>query len=281
MNSLTRLTQHAAILALAASALLPSMASAQQAPQAGSAPGKWQFGAELYAYVPKISTTGSFPTGSAAATVNLLATSIIDEVNGGFMGSFSAHNGRWGVFTDYMYLNVGGARSQARDASIGGVGLPASASAEVGTELKGSVWTLAGQYRVANDPAWTVDLLAGARLLDVTQKTDWTLAGNLGPIVIPSRSGSAEISGKVWDGIIGVRGRYAFGADRKWSVPYYLDVGTGQSERTWQAAVGLGYEFGWGQVIAMWRYLDYGFKSDKRVQDINFNGPMIGAAFRW
>jgi hypothetical protein len=266
MNSRTRLKQHAAILALATTALLPSLASAQQAPQEGSAPDKWQFGAEIYAYIPKISTTGSFPTGSAATTVNLLATSIIDEVNGGFMGSFSAHNGRWGVFTDYMYLNVGGARSQARDASIGGVGLPASASAEVGTELKGSAWTLAGQYRVTNDPAWTVDLLAGARMLDVTQKTDWTLAGNLGSIVVPSRSGSAEISGKVWDGIIGVRGRYAFGADRKWSVPFYLDAGTGQSDRTLQALVGVAYAFSWGEINASWRYLDYHFTSGKPLQ---------------
>ena len=31
----------------------------------------------------------------------------------------------------------------------------------------------------------------------------------------------------------------------------------------------------------MWRYLGYDFKSDKHVQDINFNGAMIGAAFRW
>ena len=31
----------------------------------------------------------------------------------------------------------------------------------------------------------------------------------------------------------------------------------------------------------MWRYLDYNFKSDKKLQDINFNGPMLGATFTW
>jgi hypothetical protein len=31
----------------------------------------------------------------------------------------------------------------------------------------------------------------------------------------------------------------------------------------------------------MWRYVDYNFKSDKALQDMNFNGPMFGATFRW
>ncbi len=96
-----------------------------------------------------------------------------------------------------------------------------------------------------------------------------------------SRSGSKEIDESVWDGIVGVKGRYAFGENRKWFMPFYLDVGTGQSDLTWQGAAGLGYAFNWGEVLAMWRYLDYNFKSGKAVEDMNFNGPMLGVAFRW
>jgi hypothetical protein len=33
--------------------------------------------------------------------------------------------------------------------------------------------------------------------------------------------------------------------------------------------------------MAVWRYLDYDFGSDKKVESINFNGPAIGVAFRW
>jgi len=33
----------------------------------------------------------------------------------------------------------------------------------------------------------------------------------------------------------------AFGESRKWFVPYYLDVGTGESDLTWQAMGGIGY----------------------------------------
>jgi hypothetical protein len=40
-------------------------------------------------------------------------------------------------------------------------------------------------------------------------------------------------------------------------VPYYLDVGTGESDFTWQAMTGLGYSWKSVDVNAAWRYLDY------------------------
>ena len=85
----------------------------------------------------------------------------------------------------------------------------------------------------------------------------------------------------MWDGIVGLKGTYTFGDNRQWVVPLYVDVGTGQSDLTWQGAIGLGYNFSWGGLLAMWRYLDYNFKSGSAVQDMNFNGPMAGVQFRW
>ncbi len=41
---------------------------------------------------------------------------------------------------------------------------------------------------------------------------------------------------------------YIFGAGHAWSVPYYLDVGTGDSDLTWQGLLGLAYSFGWGDL---------------------------------
>jgi len=60
-----------------------------------------------------------------------------------------------------------------------------------------------------------------------------------------------------------------------------VDVGTGESDLTRQGVGGLGYSFHWGDVLATWRYLDYKFKSGKKVADLSFNGPMIGVGFRW
>jgi hypothetical protein len=98
--------------------------------------------------------------------------------------------------------------------------------------------------------------------------------------VPPGLTGNASVSETNWDGIIGARGRYTFGADKKWAIPFYADIGTGDSDRTYQLGTGITYSYHWGEIGAGWRYLDYKFKSTK-VQDMNFSGPQIGVAWRW
>ena len=266
------------VLCFAAGAVLPTSAAAQS-PQPGWESGKWQFSALIYLYLPTIGGKMAFPADGS--NINVDADTLIENLKFAFMGTFDAHNGRWGMFTDVLYLNVGGNKSQTRDFSIGNIGLPANTTADLNLDLKGTIWTLAGEYRVVSDPALKMDVLAGARMFDIKPTLGWSITGDLGPIGAPSRSGSREISGSVWDGIVGVKGRYAFGENREWFVPFYLDVGTGQSDLTWQGAAGIGYAFRWGDVLAMWRYLDYNFKSGKNLEDMNFNGPMFGVAFHW
>lgn len=269
-----------AALALMAGAVLPATAMAQSTPNNWDA-GKWKVGATVYAYLPSIGGQMKFPVDAGGSSLNVDADQIIDSLKFTFMGTLDVHNGRWGFFTDVVYMDVGGNKSNTRDFSIGNIGLPAGTTADLELDLKGLVWTLAGEYRVAADPAWTVDVVAGARMLDVKPTLNWAIQGNLGPITGPGRSGTREIDETVWDGIVGVKGRYNFGNDRRWGVPFYADIGTGESDLTWQAAAGVSYAFGWGEVIGMWRYLDYKFKSDKQLQDLNFNGPMIGVTFRF
>jgi hypothetical protein len=269
------------VLCFAAGTLLPASVTAQAAPSGGD-PGKWQFTAIIYGYFPTIDGSLSFPAGPGSGeSLNVDASTILDHLKFTFMGTLDAHNGRWGMFTDVIYIDVGGNKSQTRDFSIGEVGLPASTTADLDFNLKATVWTLAGQYRVVSDPAWTVDLLAGARMLDVKPSLGWSIHGDLGPISAPGRSGSKDISDTVWDGIVGVKARYAFGDDRRWYMPVYLDVGTGDSQLTWQGAIGAGYRYNWGSLLALYRYLDWNAKSGKPIEDLSLSGPMIGVAFQW
>lgn len=267
-----------AVLAASAAAILPDVAVAQSAP--ASASGKWQYSAFVYGYFPDIGGKLSVPVSTGGSNLNVDASTIIDGLKMALMGSFDAHNGRWGFFTDLLYMNVGDDKSRTRDFSLGGV-LPASATADLSLDLKGVVWTLAGEYRVVSDPAGTADVLLGARMFGVKPTLGWSFSGDVGSIGVTGRSGSKEVDDTAWDAIVGVKGSYRFGDKREWFVPYYLDVGTGQSDLTWQAAGGIGYSFDWGDAIAMWRYLDYNFKSGKELQEMNFNGPMVGIAFRW
>jgi hypothetical protein len=265
----------AAVGAAAVAAMLPCVASAQQRPDA------WTFAASIYGYFPSINGTTTFPADSGGTGINISSDKIIDSIKFAFMGSFDMHNGRWGAFTDVMYLDVGGSKSGTRDFSIGNSGIPANTSANLNLDLKGVIWTVAGEYRVVSNPGHTMDVLAGARLLDIKQTLGWEITGDLGPLPPTSRTGNREESENLWDGIVGVKGRLAFGANREWLVPYYLDIGTGQSDLTWQAAGGIGYAFKWGEINLLYRYLDYNMKSGSKIEDVNLRGPMIGATFRW
>jgi hypothetical protein len=278
MDIHARIPHRAAALVLVAGTLLPAIACAQ-APRANPDSGKWQYAFSINGYLPSIAGNTTFPVDSGSS-IDITADKIIENLKFTFMGSLDVNNGRWGAFTDVLYLDVGGSKSQSRDFSIGNLGLPAGTNADLSLDVKGLVWTLAGEYRLANDPGLTMDLLAGARYFDLKQKLGWAISGSLGPIAAPGRTGSVEVRENVWDAIVGVKGRYAFGESARWSVPFYVDVGTGQSDLTWQGSAGIGYAFQWGEVSVLWRYLDYRFKS-RKIEDMNFNGPQIGATFRW
>ncbi len=118
-------------------------------------------------------------------------------------------------------------------------------------------------------------------MLYVKPRLSWTITGDLGPVVLPGQNGIKEVSETLWNGIVGVKGRYAFGNDRKWFVPFYLDVGTGATQLTWQGVAGVGYSYRWGDVTAVWRYLDFNGKSGKPIEDLNMSGPQLGATFRF
>ena len=267
--------QVAALMAVACTTALPLAASAQ------SLEDKWQFNAILYGYFPDIGGSANFPAVGGSGSVNVSASTIITNLKFAFMGTLEGHKGALGFFTDVMYMDVSGSKSQTRDFSIRDHELPAGVTADFGLGLKGTVWTLAGTYRVSNDPSTSVDVLAGARLLDVKLDLSYSLSADVGPFSGPGRAGNSEINKSYWDAIIGAKGRVVFGANREWFVPYYVDVGTGESDLTWQIFGGLGYQFSWGSILGGWRYLDYKFKSDSQVQDLNFNGPMVGVAFSW
>ena len=200
-------------MALCASAALsPVDAAAQGA-------GAWKWQAAIYGYLPDIGGKTTFPQTGAGSDVTLDAATIIDNLKMTFMGSLEAHNGRWGMFTDAIYMDVGNTKSGFRDLSIGGVPLPGGATANASFDLKGWVWTLGGEWRVASGPASTMDVVAGARMLDIEQKLGWEVTGNVGSIPLPGRAGESKASLTNWDAVVGVKGRFAFGDGNRWFVP--------------------------------------------------------------
>jgi len=263
----------AASLLAALAVFAPCSAHAQTADD-------WTFQAAIYGYFPTIGGQATFPPSGGSSSASIDIDTILDNLKSTFMGSFEARKGVWGLYTDLIYLHVGGSKSNTQSVALGGV-VPATATATVDFDLKGSMWTLAGTYRGTNAPELTADALFGLRRLDITPKLRWTFGGNVGPILLADRAGQRESDVENWDAVIGVKGRAMFGADRRWFAPYYLDFGAGESKFTWQGMAGIGYAFGWVDVLAAWRYIKYDMKSGGALQDLDFNGPGIAVVFRW
>lgn len=254
--------------------LMPGASSAQSA-------NDWKFEASVYAYLPDISGRVAFPPPIGGQDVNVDVGTILENLKLAFMGSFEARRGQWGVFTDLVYFDVGNVQDNSKALSLGRIGLPASVNANVSFDLKAFAWSLLGTYSLIAEPDFKLDALAGTRVLDMRPKVNWALTGNVGQISAGDKTGMREVKEQNWDVILGFKGRATFGPDGKWFIPYYLDMGTGESRFTWHAMAGLGYGFGWGDVVASWRYVDYQMKSGSAVEELSFNGPAIAAVFRW
>jgi hypothetical protein len=240
----------------------------------------WKFQAVVYLYLPSFDGETAFPGSDGGSSASVDGSKLLENLHLAFMGSFEADKGPWGLFTDVIYMDFGDSESPTRDFTIGDT-LPAGATATVHYDLNGWLWTLAASWRAASGSGHELNLIGGARLLDIDQTIDWQLSGDIGSVALPDRAGERTSGVSNWDAIVGLKGRATFGKEQRWFVPYYLDVGTGESSLTWQAMAGVGYAFGWGSVICAWRHIDYDMESGKAIESVSFDGPGVALAFRW
>ena len=268
------LASRTAAALLAVGTVFPGVAGAQTQTLTDT----WKFDAILYGYFPQIGGSITFPTGTQS-NISVDPSNYIGNLKFAFMGWFSAQKGAIGMFTDVFYADISGSKSATRDFSIGNIGIPAGVTADANLDVKTTLWTLAGSYRLVSTPDAAFDVLAGARMIDLKQNLSYQFSADVGPFVGPGRQGSSEVTLTHWDAIVGAKGRFNFGDRRQWFVPYYVDVGGGQDKLTWQIFGGLGYQFGSWQIIGVWRYIDYRFKNDNA--SLTLNGPAIGIGYTW
>lgn len=181
------------------------------------------------------------------------------------MVSGEARNGRFGILGDVMYVAI-----KAEAATPGP--LFGSVTVKVSQDITS---TIEGAYRIVDSPSVKVDGLAGVRLFSVG------LELNLSGGILPGRSGSET---NTWvDPVIGVRVIVPFGSG--FFVSGYGDVGgfgISGGDMTWQFAGNVGYNFNdWLTAYAGFRYLNIQHEDGAFVFDVQQEGPIIGATFRF
>ena len=115
-----------------------------------------------------------------------------------------------------------------------------------------NVWTLAGGYSVLHKPEGFLDLFGGVRLLNFSSSVGWNFSGPVGSL-----------------------------AKSNWFMPYYVDIGGATNSWTWQAALGVGYHFAWGDIVLLERNLSYNSSGQLDQPDVRMTGPMLGATFKF
>ena len=182
---------------------------------------------------------------------------ILDNLDMAFMGTLGAQKERWGVHADIIYLDVGSALDDNRFIDD--------------LSLKSWIISPTVSYELINDEQFNLHALAGARYFYMK------------PILKLENGLAKETSGDVWDGIVGLKGSYDF--NEKWFMPFQADIGTGDTDVTWQAFAGIGYKYENFDLIVGYRHLEWDFNDNqpggKVFNDFNVDGPVFGAKFRF
>lgn len=186
---------------------------------------------------------------------------IVDDLEMIFMGNYEGRIGKWSFMGDVVYLDVG---DQA-DTTV-----PAGAAT---ADLDLSSWVLSAGvgYDLVQSKKGRLAIVGGLRYLDLEVESDLTIQGTQ----VSDASGSQDLL----DGTIGLRGYISLG--KSWYLPYYADVGTGDSDVSYQLFAGIGYQFGWGDIRLGYRHLCIEMEDDKVMQDMTISGPVLGIGFRF
>lgn len=254
--------------------------------------GQWHFSLTPYLWLPTINadlrfdvpTSGGGGGGAVNADAEIGPNDYLTNLNMALMLSLQARKGRWAIASDLIYLDLTseGSRLRSVQSSGGGITIPRETDLDTKTDLSGVVWSLAGSYTVASSERGHLDVLGGMRYFGVESRLGWDLSTTItGPDFTFERSGKVKRDVDLYDLIVGLRGRLDIGADGGWYVPYYLDVGTGDSDLTWQAVAGVAYAYSRTDLVFAYRHLSYEQGDDELVQDLSFSGPAVGLTFRF
>jgi len=244
--------------------------------------GSWHYSVTPYLWLPNVNANLShdFPR----LQTDQLKTEIgpndyLENLEFGLLVTGEVRKGRWSAFTDLIYLDFGNQDTKVRDITGPRGRELLDLGVQAQTDLSTTLWTLAGAYTVIQKPEFNMDVLLGFRYLELDTDLKWTFVWDSAlPELDLVRAGKVSENKENWDAIIGVKGQILFG-NTPWFMPYYLDIGTGDSDWTWQALLGIAYRFDWGNVNLSIRSLSYDF--DRDDTDLRFTGPALGVSFVW
>lgn len=226
---------------------------------------KWEFQLTLYSWLAGQEGTVATLPGLPPADIDVdFWDDILGNINGALMLVGEARKGRYGIFTDIMYIDI-----EAKDST------PGPFFSSIKSRTKSWIVSAAGLYRLVERERAFLDAIGGIRYWSVDSEL------SLGAGLLPAR----KVSNKEdWiDPIIGVKGLSPLWGSKFFvSGAFALGGFTVGSDLMWDANINLGYQWTKGfSTTVGYRYLDVDYESTDFLYDVAQHGPVLALSFRF
>ena len=226
--------------------------------------GEWSGNASLYFWLPSIDATGNLDVppddGSGEEPLPVDPAQVLDSLDLVLMGSFEVRYDKYLFFADIAYLDL----SNTKSVNI------LNTSREVAVGFEGWQSSYYGGYTVVGSDELTLDIIGGLRYFSMEFEVE------VDREIIAQQRKRTFYEGLL-DGIVGLKGQYNI--TQQWFIPYHADVGTGNSDLTYQLIGGIGYGGGWGDVALTYRHLAWQLRDDGILNTFSLSGFSI--AYRY
>ena len=243
-------------IAIAALALCGQAAVGQQASTGAVAGQRWSYELKIYGW-------GTAVGGEALGEeFELGFDELLEKLNFALMGGLVATRGDWGYYVEGSYAHLGG------DDSINISVLPGApaggADVDLDVSVEQTVLNFGASYKLAQTEDFRLDATFGGRYLGID--TEFEAEG-------PLQTHRVSEYQDFWDAVVGLSGRASL--NETWFVPFNVDIGAGESDLTWQAWAGVGYEFGRSDLVFGYRHMEWDLGDGGLVTEYCLSGPAL------
>jgi len=232
----------------------------------------WQFEATPYVFAAAMD--GRVGVRGVTSGVDASFSDIVDDLNSGFMGFFTASKGPWTFGLEAVYMKLSDEDSESVTGPFGQV----TVDGALNVTSKLYVYQGSVAYRVL-DNTTAIDMVGALRITMLDTDARVVLSTNPA-IVFPGGVKSASGSDSWTDAVAGVRALHPL--NTQWSLLGYADFGGGGSDLTYQFMVGANWEFSSNfNAKAGYSQLYWDYEDDGTTWDMTASGPYLGLGIRF
>lgn len=243
-------------MSVAACTFIPAVTQAEET----SASDDWKVSTSMYLWAAGVG--GNVKNGSE---IDVTFNDILSNLDMSFMGNLEARKDKWFVATDLIYISLSDSADGLLRPDAGDIAVKGSFA------LDQIILTPTVGYNLIDSKKGTLDTFIGVQYVNIDTTVKLSSVG-----VASSHYKKATETDDVFDGIVGVKGQ--LNLEGNWYIPYYVDIGSGDSNFTWQTYTGISYHMDQTNIFFGYRYLEWDL-GNKVIDNLNLNGPIIGAKY--